>query len=75
MHVERKVRDVVRTIHEHDTVRPRYSAPAFNIILPIEQTNFNLKKQTYSYLYVSNNGNLGLKYDFDQSLEMRYSGI
>ena len=34
------------------TVKPRYSAPAFNIIPPIKHTNFSAKKCFYSYSYV-----------------------
>ena len=71
MHVERKVRDVVRTIHEHDTVRPRYSAPAFNIILPTEHVSSCPTKYFCSYLYIGNNKNLNVYYNLEQSLKMR----
>ena len=37
------------------TVKPRYSAPAFNIVPPIKHTNFGPKKYFHSYLYVGNN--------------------
>ena len=57
------------------TVKPRYSAPAFNIIPPIEHLNFGPEKYLYSYLYVGNSKNFSLEHDFDQSLEMRYSGV
>ena len=57
------------------TVKPRYNAPAFNIIPPIEQKYFGPKKYFHSYLNVGNKENLGLKHDFRQSLEMRYSGV
>ena len=57
------------------TVKPRYSAPAFNMIPPIEHINLCPKKCFHSYLYVGNKENLGIKHNFDQSLEMRYSGV
>ena len=34
------------------TVKPRYSVPAFNIIPPIEHTNFGPKKCFHSYSYI-----------------------
>ena len=58
-----------------NTVIPRYGAPAFNKIPPIKLLNFSLKKYSYDYSYVGNSKNLSLKYNFDQSLEMRYSGV
>ena len=60
---------------EQITVEPRYSAPAFNIILPIKHMNFSPKKHFHSYFHVGNSENLALKYNFGQSLEMRYSGV
>ena len=45
------------------------------MILPIEYINFNFKKYFDNYLNVGNSENLDIKYDFDQSLEMRYSGV
>ena len=54
------------------TVKPRYSAPAFNII---EHTNFGLKKSIQSYLYVVNRENLDIKHNLNQSLEIRYSRV
>ena len=57
------------------TVKPRYSAPAYNEIPPIEHINFGSKKCFHSYLYVGNSENLDLEYNFDQSLEMRYIGV
>ena len=59
------------------TVKPRYSAPTFNIIPPIEYTNFGSKKHFHGYLYIGNIENLN-NFDlnnFDQSLEMRNSGV
>ena len=58
-----------------NTVKPRYNAPAFIIIPPIKHKNFDLKKYFHSYLHVGNSENLGLKHNFDQSLEMRDSGV
>ena len=57
------------------TVKPRYSAPAFNIIPPIEHTHFSPEKCFKSYLYIGNKENLGLDYIFNQSLEISYSGV
>ena len=54
-----------------NTVKPRYNAPAFNIILLTEHNNFSFKKYFHSYSYVGNSENLGLKHNFTQSLEMR----
>ena len=54
------------------TLKSRYSAPAFNIILPTEHINFGPKKHFHSYLYVGNNQNLHIKHSFDQS---RYSWV
>ena len=59
----------------HGTVKPRYKAPAFNIIPPIKHKNFGPKKYFHNYLHVGNSENLGLKHNFSQSLEMRYSGV
>ena len=58
-----------------NTVKPRYNAPDFNIIPPIKYKCFGPKKYFHSYLYVGNSENLGLKHNFGQSLEMRYSGV
>ena len=55
------------------TVKPRCSAPAFNIIPLIKHTNFDSKKCFHNYLYVREN--LGIKHNFYQSLEIRYSGV
>ena len=49
------------------SVKPRNSAPAFNII--------PLNKHFHSYLYVGNNENLDVEHYFEQSSEMRYSGV
>ena len=57
------------------TVKPHYSAPAFNIIPPIKHTKFGPEKYFHSYLFVGNKENLGIKHNFDQSLEIRYSGV
>ena len=57
------------------TVKPCCSAPTFNMIPPIEHTNFGSKKHFHSYLNVGNNKNLYVKDNFDQSLEMRYGGV
>ena len=56
-------------------MKPRYNAPAYNEIPPIEYVNFCPKKRFHSYLYVGNSENLGLVHNFDQSLEIRYSGV
>ena len=37
--------------------------------------NFFFKKYFHSYLYVGNSENLGLEYNFNQSLEMRYCRV
>ena len=58
-----------------NTVKPRYNAPAFNIIPPIEHNNFGSMKYFYSYLFISNSKNLNLRHNFSQSLGMRYSGV
>ena len=52
----------------HCTVKPRYSASAYNIIPPIEYINFGPKKCFHSYLYIGNRENLAIEYNFDQSL-------
>ena len=57
------------------TLTPRFSAPAYNIIPRIEHTNFDLKKYFHSCLYVGKSKNLNLEHNFDQSLEMRFSGV
>ena len=59
----------------YSTVKPRCSAPAFNTIPPIEHTNFDPKKCFHSYFYVGNKDNFGIEYNFDQFLEIRYSGV
>ena len=56
-------------------VKPRYSAPAFNIIPPIEYIVFGFNKCFHSYLHVGNRENYGIEHNFDQSLEIRYSGV
>ena len=58
-----------------NTVKPRYSAPAFNIIPRIEHTIFLSMKHLYSYQYIGNKKNLALEKNFCQILEMRYSGV
>ena len=63
------------TVETANTVKLRYSAPAFNEILPKEHTNFITKKYFYSYLRVGNEENLVIEYKSDQSLEIRYSGV
>ena len=60
---------------ERNTVKPRYNAPALNMIPPIKHISFGPKKYFHSYLHVGNCKNLGLEYSFGQSLEMRYSGV
>ena len=57
------------------TVIPFYSAPAFKEIPLIEHTDFGPMKLFYLHLYVGNNENLSIEYNFDQSPEMRYSGV
>ena len=57
------------------TVKPRYDAPAFNIIPPIKYINVGVKKYSDIYLHIGNSENLGLKHNFGQSPEMRYSGV
>ena len=59
----------------HNTVKPHYSAPAYKEIPLIGFINFGLKKCMSSYLYIGNSENLDIEYDFDQSLEIRYSGV
>ena len=54
-----------------DTVKPRYSAPTYNIIPLIVHTKFGLKKCFHNYLYVGNSENLSLEHNFGQFLEMR----
>ena len=56
-------------------MKPRYSAPAYNEFPPIKHTNFGPKKHFHSNLYVGNSENLAIEHNFDQSLEMRYSGV
>ena len=56
-------------------VKPRYSVTAFNIFPPIEHMNIYPKKCFQSYLYVGTRKNLSIEHDFDQSLEIRYSGV
>ena len=58
-----------------NTVKPRYSAPAYNEFPLIKHANFGPKKHFHSYFYVGNSENLGLEYNFDQSLEIRYIGV
>ena len=58
-------------LNQLNTVKLHNSAPAFNIILPIAFTNFCFKKHFHSYLYIGNNDNHGIEYNFNQSLEMR----
>ena len=63
-------------INRHSlTINPRYGAPTFNIIPPIELINFCPKKCFNSYLHISNNANLGIEHSFDQSFEIRYSKV
>ena len=54
---------------------PLLTQPAFNTIPQIKHTNFGPKKLFYSYLFIGNNENLNIEFNFDQSLEMRYSGV
>ena len=50
--------------------------PAYNIISPIyEHTDFDPRKYFSSYLHVGNIENFKLEHNFDQSLEMRRSGV
>ena len=58
-----------------NTVKPRYCAPAFNVIPQKEHTNFGPKKCFRSYLYIGNKENLNIENNIDQSLEIRYSGV
>ena len=46
------------------TVKPRYDAPAFNIIPLIKNKYFGPKKYFHSYLHVCNSENFSLKLDF-----------
>ena len=46
--------------------------PRYNIIPLIEYTNSGSKKYFDSYLHVGNKETLGIKHNFDQSLELRY---
>ena len=64
-----------RQVNAIGTVKLRYNAPAFNMILPIKYINFGPKKYLHYHLYIGNSENLGLKHNFSQSLEMRYSGV
>ena len=57
------------------TVKPRYNAPAFNIIPLVEHISFGPEKYFHSYLHVGNSKNLSLKHNFSQSLEMCYSEV
>ena len=57
------------------TAKPRYSAPAFNIVPPIDDTNFGPKKYFDSYLHTGNSENLDIQHDFELSFEIRYSGV
>ena len=70
----REGRDEELEIQIQHTVQPRYSAPAFNIVPQIEDINFGPKKHFHSYVYIGKSENLDIKHNFDQSLEMRYSG-
>ena len=72
--MRQKMKQII-ALHSWNTMKLRYNAPAFNIIPPIEHKYFALKKYFHSYLYVGNSENLGLKHNFGQSLEMRYSGV
>ena len=60
---------------DNDTVKPRYSAPAYNIILPMKHKNFGPKKYFHSYLYIGNRENLDIEHNFDQSLDKRHNGV
>ena len=44
-------------ILKNDTVKPRFSAPACNIIAPKEHEKFDSKKCFHSYIYVGNRKN------------------
>ena len=44
-------------------MEPRYSAPAFNIIPPVEYTNFGPLRYFYSYSYVGNIENLTIEHN------------
>ena len=59
----------------HGTVKPRFSAPVFNIILLIEHIRFGPKKYFHSYLYVGSRKNLAIEHDFDHSPEIRYRRV
>ena len=52
------------------TVKPRFSAPVFNIFPPKEHTNIGPKKNFYGYSYVGNKKNLCKEHNFDQSFEI-----
>ena len=45
-----------------NTMKPRYSAPAYNEIPPIEHNNFGPQKYFYSYLFISHLENLSIEY-------------
>ena len=62
---------ILRKTGKLDTVKPRYTAPAFNIIPPIKHANFGPKKYFHSYFYIGNKENLDIRHNFDQSLEKR----
>ena len=58
-----------------NTVKPCCSAPAFNVIPPIELTIFGPKRYFHSHSYIGNNGNLGTGHNVDQSFEICYGGV
>ena len=51
-------------------MKPRYSAPTYNEIPPIEHAYFGPKM----YM-IGNKENLGFIYDYYQSIEMRYTAL
>ena len=63
------------------TVKPCYSAPAFNLVPPIKHISFGLKKCFHDiFFFVGGRENLGSEnpsknLKFDQSFEMHYTGV
>ena len=57
------------------TVKPCYSAPAYNIIPLIELKIFSPKTYFHNHLHVGNNKNYSIEHNFDMSLQMRYSRV
>ena len=58
-----------------NTVKPRYSAPAYIEFPAIEHMCFGLKKCFHNYSYIGNSENLSIEHNLSQSLEIHHSGI